>query len=687
MAHQITISSIHDSKFIFSRMSATEQLGQLFTYRARLLSESAQVDLRKLLGKPMTVQMKPGHVYRRYFNGIVSEASQTGFLTIRDVRYAIYEVTLVPKPWLLSRIVDCRIYTDMSVPDIVKSVLDGIGYADVKLSLSVDYPKREYCVQYRESSLNFISRLMEQEGIYYYFTHTASTHTMVLADALGAHAATPGFESIEYCPPIDSGSRNAATITEWHRARSVNPLQYQLTDYDPLKPKASLLATESVGDEDNYHGISGLEVFDYPGVHVTTDDGKRYAQVRVEASNARHLQYEGHTDAVGLATGGLFRLRDFPDKMLNREYLVTGTRIELRESDYGSSDDGGDGLPFTCKFQAIESSQPFRSMPTATRPSIVGLQTAVVTGSETDEDIAVDEYGRVRVTFHWNKADKDGAKDSCPVRVASPWAGKAWGAVSIPRVGQEVVVSFLEGDPDRPLIIGSVYNGDNMPPYSLPDNKTQSGIKTRSLNGSTEDFNELRFEDKKGSEELFMHAQKDMREEVENDHFVDIDHDEEINIKHDQNVTIDNDQRLTVKHDQIVNIKQDQKEAISRNRTLWVGKDDNLEVSNDGSTKIGNKFRLEAGSEIELVTGQSSIVLKSSGDIEIKGVNIKINGLSSVAIDGKVSTKVTAGVNAEMTGGAAVTVKGVSATFKGDAMATLQSSGMAQVSGALIKIG
>lgn len=661
MAHQITISSKHDSTLLFARMSADEQLGKLFSYHVQLFSDDVKMDLRGLLGKPMTVQLETESGYERHFNGIVSEASQTGFQTIDKVRYAVYSVTLVPKPWLLSRMVDCRIYTDMSVPEIVRSVLSEIGYADVKLSLSASYPKREYCVQYREDCFNFISRLMEQEGIYYYFTHAASTHTMVLADALGAHAAVSSFETIPYCPPVQGGKRNAATISEWGAARTVNTLQYQLTDYDPLKPKTSLLATESIDNGSDYHGISGLDAFDYPGLHTVVADGKRYAQVRVEALNVPHMQYAGSTDACGLATGALFTLKDFPNAELNQEYLIIGTLIHLEESDYASGDTGG--VPFACSFQAIESKQPYRSLQVAVKPSVVGLQTAVVTGSETDEDIAVDKYGRVQVTFHWNKPDRKNAKSSCPVRVASPWAGKGWGAVSIPRVGQEVVVSFLEGDPDRPLIIGSVYNADNMPPYSLPDNKTQSGIKSRSLSGATDDFNEIRLEDKKGSEELFLHAQKDMREEVENDHFVQIDHDEKITIKNDQT------------------------EDITGNRTATVGKDDKLDVKQNGTTTIGQKFKLSAGTEIELVTGQSSIVMKSSGDIEIKGMNIKITANNSVAIAGTMSAKMSSDMDAKVDGGMSVTVKGMSATFQGDATAALKASGITQVSGALIKIG
>jgi type VI secretion system secreted protein VgrG len=678
MAHATTISTDLGDKLLFARMTATEQLGRLFSMQVALLCKDEEVDLRKLLGTPMTVKLVADDGYTRYFNGIVREAAQTGFETIADVRYAAYSATLVPKPWLLTRKIDCRIYTKMSVPEIISKVLGEIGYADVKNSLSGNYPKREYCVQYREDYFSFISRLMEQEGIYYFFTHSASTHTMVLADALGAHASTRGFEKLPYNPATDRGRRGPASISEWHAAQTVNSMKVQFTDYDPLNPKTSLLATGTIGDNSDYHGVSGLDVFDYPGSHAVVGDGQRYAQARLEALNVPHSQHRGRSDACGLAVGALFKLADFPRSELNAEYLVTSTRIELEESAYVSGG-GSDNEPFACTFEAISSKLPYRSAHLTPRPSIVGLQTAVVTGSETDEDIAVDKYGRVQVTFHWNKPDKPNAQSSCPVRVASPWAGKTWGAVNIPRVGQEVVVSFLEGDPDRPLIIGSVYNDDNMPPYTLPANKTQSGIKSRSLNGVAADANELRFEDKKGSEDFFIHAQKDMHEEVENDHVVAIDHDETITVK--------NDQTLTVNHDQT--------EKVDNDRKHTVGNNDTLDVKQNGSTTIGQKFKLEAGSQIELVTGSSSIVMKSSGEIEIKGVNITITGNSSVKVNGQTSVAIKSGATMDIGAGASMKVhadamldvaSSAKTTVKG-AMLTLSGDGMTQVSGGIIMIG
>ena len=678
MTAQITVTSATCENLLFTSMTADERLGRMFSLSVQFVSQDANIDLSGLLGSAMTVKIATYDGFERYFNGIVCEAAQTGVETIEKLVYAQYGVRLVPKPWLLSQKVDCRIYTNMTTPDIVQSVLSDAGYTDIRLSLTANYASRDYCVQYREDCLNFISRLMEQEGIYYFFTHDQTTHTMVLADGVSAHSVNRDFGTVPYLPVTDRVLRKQSTISSWASSRGLDAAKYQLTDYDPLAPKTSLLATGTSDGHGSAGSSNGLVAFDYPGAHVAAAVGQHYAQVRAEALSATRSQYAGTTAACSAAIGALFTLSDYPRAALNREYLIIATMIHLAGGGYASG--SGDGAPsFSCSFEAIESSQAYRSLPSALKPAVVGLQTAVVTGSDTDEEIAVDKYGRVQVTFHWNKPDKENAQSSCAVRVASPWAGKAWGAVNIPRVGQEVVVSFLEGDPDRPLIIGSVYNADNMPPYTLPDNKTQSGIKSRSLLGGSDDFNELRFEDKKGSEQLFIHAQKDMVEEVENDHTVTIDHDEITTVKHDQTLTVNNDQTETIKHD----------------RKITVQNEDKLDVTANGTTTIGQKFKLSAGTEIELVTGASSIVMKSSGDIEIKGVNITITGDVGVKIEGQVEVGIKAGATMDLGAGASLkahsdgmlevagtamtTVKGTMTTVKGDAMT--------QVSGGIIMIG
>lgn len=597
MAHAITLTTHLGSSLLFSNMSATESLGRLFSYRLEAISKNVEIDLRSLPGTPMTVKLVTPQGYTRYFNGIVCECEQGGFVNIDNIRYAVYTFTLVPKPWLASRRRDCRIYRGVSVPQIIQSVLGDIGYSDLKLNLSGNYPPRDYCVQYRESDFDFISRLMEQEGIYYFFTHTDSTHTMVLADALGAHSTVPGFEQIPYAPPIERGKRMKASISDWETARAMNATKVQLDDYDYLKPKASLLATEELTDMDDVHNVSGLDIYDYAYDYVGYDerlsDGQRYAQVRVDALNVPLALSVGSTDACGLATGALFRLKDFPLSDANQEYLVIDTVTRLVEPDYAAGGGGDDGeAPFQCNFKVIRSRQPFRTMPVTPRPVIAGLQTAVVSG-DTQEDIVVDRYGRVQVTFFWNRAGKPNAQDSCPVRVAQMWAGKRWGAQFIPRVGQEVVVSFLDGNPDRPLIIGSVYNADNMPPYGLPDNKTQSGIKSRShQGGGSEDYNELRFEDRKGSEQVLIHAQKDLREESGHDHDV----------------------------------------------------------------QVAHNYTITAGNQIKLVTGLASITMNSSGEIAIEGTNVTINGELNVTMTSGLAMEINSRANLNVNSTAAMEI-------------------------------
>jgi type VI secretion system secreted protein VgrG len=409
MTYRMTMTSSQGDKLAAASLSGSEQLGRLFSYQLKMWSEHNDIDLLALLGSPITVTYEE-EGYTRYVNGIVAEASQCGLESFQGKTYTAYSATLVPRPWLLLHKVDCRIYLQQSVPDIVKAVLAEAGYSDVKLELSASYPKREYCVQYREDYFNFISRLMEQEGIYYFFRHTQGVHTMVLADALGAHAATSGFATLPYLPQAgESGTSHEIAITEFTPARSVQTLKYSLTDYDPLKPKASLLGVDSVSNAGGNHSLSDLESFDYPGEHDDAGVGKHYAQVRVEALNAVQSQFSGATNAAGLLAGALFKLKDFPLGTLNQEYLVIGATIHI-----DNPLQGGDGEQLSCQFVAIQSKQPFRTMPTAVKPMVVGLQTAVVTGSDTAEDIAVDKYGRIQVTFHWNKPDKKNAHCSLP---------------------------------------------------------------------------------------------------------------------------------------------------------------------------------------------------------------------------------------------------------------------------------
>ena len=669
-----TLKSDHGEALRFAAMDAREHLGRLFEFRLRAVSPDPKLDLVAMLGKPMAVHMRMPDGFERWFHGIAIEAAQTGFQTIDDLRHAVYEITLAPSPWLLTRRSHSRVFANRSVAEIVREVLSGVGYTDVRVQLSASYPVRETCVQYREDDFGFISRLMEQEGVYYYFTHDDRRHVMVLADGIGAHDSAPGAARLPWLPEGGHAARDAVGVEGWRPSSALCATSARLSDYDPLNPRASLEGKGEAAQGVPLHGVDGLEVYGFPGGETSAGEHRRRAQVLVEAGNAARARFSGATGAYGLAAGALFKLQDSPGGQWDREYLVTGCELALREAGLASGD-GDAASPWRCSFEAIDSRLPFRSPLATPRPLIAGLQTATVcdaSGGGDDEEIAVDQHGRVHVLFHWSSsAEGRDQSHSCPVRVATPWAGKQWGMLHIPRVGQEVVVSFLEGDPDRPLIVGSVYNGTHATPYPLPAEKTRSGVRSRSEGGGAEDFNEIRFEDKKGSEELFVHAQKDLREEVENDH------------------------HLLVEHDELFEVKNDQTGKVGNDRSHEVGNDDTLDVKANGTTTIGRKFKLDAGTEIELVTGQSSIVMKSSGEIQIKGINITINGQQSVKVEGGVQVGIKAGATMDVKAGATMTVKSdAMLTVEGGAMATvkapmltLQGQGLAKLAAPLVMIG
>jgi len=669
-----TLHSDLDKALLFASMVTEERLGALYSYTLQALSTRSGIGLPGMLGKPMAVQMKPADGPQRWFHGIVVEAAQSGYTVIDDVSFALYTLTLRPRPWLLTQRRSSRIFANRSVPDIVRHVLAAIGYSDVKVSLSGSYPSREYCVQYREDDFSFISRLMEQEGIYYYFTHDQSKHTLVLADGLGAHASAPGAASLPWLMPGTALESRTDGIVDWQPSTAAHTTVYRLGDYDPLNPRASLDASAQADQGAPLHVVGGLESADFPGTYLDVELGRRYAQVRLEARNAERALSQGRTHAPGVATGTLVRLSGSPSGTWDREYLVTGCRMQLNEAGYASGD--ADNAPvFESVFTAIDARLPYRSALATPRPVVSGLQTAVVTDAEgagEDESIVVDNHGRVHVVFHWaSPAAKGDQVYSCPVRVASSWAGKQWGALHVPRVGQEVVVSFLEGDPDRPLIIGSVYNATHMPPFDLPAEKTLSGIRSRSEGGSSEEFNELHFEDKAGKEEIYLHAQRDLRQEIKNDR----------NVQIEQNDTF--------------KVGKDQKGEVVNDRQLKVGNDDALEVTSNCEMKIGKQLILKAGEEIQLVTGQASVIMKSSGEIQIEGVNITVQAQNGVKVEGQVQVDVKAGATMNLQAGARLAIKsdavlsaeaGATATVKG-AVLNLQGQATAMMSAALIKIG
>jgi type VI secretion system secreted protein VgrG len=575
--------------------TVTEHLAQPFDIDLEMLSADENVELDDLIGQEITLSVELDDGETRYFHAVVVEFGYTGRLGT----YATYSARAVPWLWFLTRTADCRIFQSKTAPDIIKSIFKEHGYTDVKDSLTKTYRTRDYCVQYRETDFNFVQRLMEEEGIYYYFTHTDSTHTLVLADSYSGHEPFPGYKTIEYFPPSDNAIREVDHIHEWRLSRNVQPGKYVVMDYDFTKPRA-VLKTQYVQKRD--FPKSDAEMFDYPGGFTVSSDGDHYARARLESLQAQYERMRGVGNARGLAVGSLFELTGYPRKDQNKEYLIAGAVHRLHAGDYESGT-GGAADEYSCSFEAVASKEPYRAPMTTQKPLVGGPQTATVVGPG-GEEIFTDKYGRVKVQFHWDREGQRDDKSSCWVRVSQIWAGKNWGWMSIPRIGQEVVVDFLEGDPDQPIITGRVYNADNMPPFDLPANKTQSGLRTRStLNGTAANCNELRFEDKKGSEQLFIHAEKNQDIEVENDETHWVGHDRNHRVDNDENSTIGRDRSETVQRNKLIQIAGNHSESVNGAMSVVVGRTLTETVALNYAETVGGAMELTVGAALAITVG------------------------------------------------------------------------------------
>jgi len=600
---------------LLRRMTGSERLGAPFEYQLELVSENIEIDPADLLGQPIAVRLNLLDDDFRQFNGLVSRFSHTGF----DGDVAVYQATLVPWLWFLTRTADCRIFQDQTAPEIIKVVFRELGFTDFEERLSGSYRQRGYCVQYRETDFNFVSRLMEQEGIYYYFLHADGKHTLVLADGYSAHETVDGYAEVPYYPPTEGTLRERDHIDAWSVAKAVQPGAYAHTDFDFTAPRKGLAAKRS---DPKSHELAGLEVFDYPGVYTETSDGEGYARVRLEELHADYETAAAGGNARGLGCGALFSLTNYPREDQNREYLILGADYQLQSDPYLAGDTAPDTPVFMCQLTAMDAQVPFRPPRTARKPVVQGPQTAIVVG-KSGEEIWTDEYGRVKVQFHWDRYGQADENSSCWVRVSQPWAGKQWGAIQLPRIGQEVIVDFLEGDPDRPIITGRVYNGSHRPPYGLPAEATKSTVKSNSSKGGG-GFNEIRFEDKKGQEQVFIHAERNHDLRVKNDRFEWVGNEQHLIVQSDQLERVDGDQHLTVGGDSNTRVKGTVSLEADMDLQQKVGMKQALEAGMEIHLKAGMNLVLEAGMSITLKAGAAFVVVGPTGVI-INGVPLLIN--------------------------------------------------------------
>lgn len=584
-------------KLLFVQMFGSESLCRPSEFRIEALAKE-HIDPNSVLGERATVTLAKPQGGERHFDGIVTEVR---LIPTDVINYIKYELVAKSWIWLLTRTSDCKIFQNQNAPDIIKDVFRSNGFSDFEDRLTDSYREREYTVQYRETDFNFVHRLMENEGIYYYVKHSDGKHTIILCDSYSSHDPVDGDVNIPYYPEGNIERREAETIYQWIHNKTLQPVTYVLNDYDYLKPKKDLEATTNIP---RGHGYAEYEKYDYPGLYEENSDGTSYSRKRIEGMQAQHSTRSAHCTVTYISLGGLFTLREFPDGAENREYLITRVTYQL-ENDEFETGTGGTGMVFNASFDALESDQQFRLPEVTPKPFVAGPQTAVVVGPQ-GEEIYVDEHGRIKVQFHWDRYGTNDENSSCWIRVAQTWAGKKWGTVIHPRLGHEVVVDFLEGDPDRPLITGSVYNGDNRPPYDLPANKTQSGTKSRSSkNGSASNYNEIRIEDKKGEEEIHIHAERNLRTTVENDETRTVWGERTTQIKK-------NDEETILEGDMIITLEQG-----SRSVTLNMGDD---------------ALTLDKGSRTVETTLGDITTNVPVGTFKVKAMNIELVGTKKIKL-------------------------------------------------------
>jgi type VI secretion system secreted protein VgrG len=603
---------LDDGDLLIYRMRVREELGRMSEFQIDLLSPKSDIDFDKIVGQDVTVKLTLPDDSLRYFHGFVTRFVQVG----THGRFFRYHAVVHPWLWFLTRTANCRIFQGKKVPDILKEVLGQHFAADVKFELTGHYRTWDYCVQYRETDFNFVSRLMEQEGIYYYFKHAEGRATMVLADSYSAHEALKGYEQIPFVRAERLMRTDAERITDWQLAREIQPGAYVIKDFDFTKPSTDLKVSYKIKRK---HERATYEVYDFPGEYLQTADGEHYVQTRLEELQSEFELAHGESNARGISVGFLFKLTGQPRQDQNAEYLVVKTDIDLEAGEYESLITGGSVPSYACNFTVIKSSEAYRPARITPKPIVQGPQTAIVVGPSGDE-INTDKYGRVQVQFPWDRF----GSGSFWIRVSQVWAGKNWGMIAIPRMGQEVIVDFLDGDPDEPIITGRVYNAEQMPPYDLPGNKTQTGIKSRSsLKGTGANFNEFRFEDKKGSEQVYLHAEKNQDIEVEND--------ETHTVGHDRTKTIDNDETTTVKHDRTETVGNNETITIGVNRTEKVGSNENITIGANRTESVGANENITIGANrTETVGGNEKIMIHGNRDIHVSK-----NEQAFVALDRK----------------------------------------------------
>jgi type VI secretion system secreted protein VgrG len=629
---------------LLQELTGEEGISRLFTYELNLLAhENDSIVFSDIVGQKVSITMSRPDGSTRHISGYVSRFTQGA---TDDRMFTHYHAQVVPWLWFLTRQADCRIFQNLAVPDIISQVFNLFDFKDFRLSLKNTYPQLEYCVQYRETSFNFVSRLMEEFGIFYYFDHsTQGKHTMVLADQSSTLPACPS-SPISYDTQV-GGLYDPEAITDWHIGQEVRTGKYTVTDYNFTTPSTSLLANDPTVV--NLSASQPLELFDYPGLHTTKDQGDTVAKTRMQEEEAGYMVVQAASNCRAVMSGYSFVLKNHYRGDQNANHVITEVRHYATAGQTYTTAGTQGAETYSNHLTCIPASVTYRPPRITPKPFVQGPQPALVVG-KAGEEIWVDKYGRVIVQFYWDRLGKQNENSSCWIRTSQPWAGGNWGAMWIPRIGQEVLVSFLEGDPDRPVITGRVYNANQMPPYTLPDYQTRSTFMSRSSKGGgAANYNELRFEDLKGQEQIFMNAEMDMDLRVEKD--------SREFIGANRHLIVTTNQVEQIQTDKHLHVEGNHFEKVDSNMSLQVG-------GNQMESVTGNKSLNVTGDQKESVTGNVSLSV-TGGKMDsitmgymMSALSIHLSAETGIVIECPVGITLSSGANSIDIGPAGVFVTG-----------------------------
>jgi len=583
-----------------------------FRCEVELACENNGLDLQDLIGKNGLLTLFDERT-PQYLHGEILHIQQgeTGN------RFTLYTLTLVPKIEFLQYRSNLRIFQQKSVPDIIRQVLKeaNIQGQDLELDLSGSYPLREYCTQYGETDFHFVSRLMEEEGLFYFFQHQFDRHVLVISDNNQRFQPIAGAATVRFKERTGMVS-DQESIYELSAHASIRPGKVTLRDYFFEKTKLRLEHSAQQGD------YSALEQYHYRGNFADPAQGERYATLRQQSHQALARKIEGESDCQRLWAGARFSVKDHPQKDLNAEHILIAVHIQGRQPQSLGEGSSSEGTRFDVQFKAIPASVPYRPLALTPAPRIEGTQTAFVTGPA-GEEIYTDKFGRVKVQFHWDREGQYDENSTCWLRVSQALAGNQWGAMVIPRVGQEVMVAFLGGDPDRPIVTGALYNGTSAVPYELPAHKTRSTFKSHSSPGGG-GFNELRIEDKKGQEQIYLHAEKNLDVYVRNEWKEWIGNEQHTTVANNLNQSVGADQNTTIKQNHNLKVGKNLSQNVAQKAQLKIGGSHVEQAGQDIVLKAGMTLVIQAGVELTLKAGGGLVKLDPSG-VTVKGPMVRIN--------------------------------------------------------------